>query len=494
MGWDRGLGTALSRATASWTIDIPLTLILLGSAALRFIYLSYSHFQGDEIKALYPSGEPFPDFLFSQGKGPMQYLVTLVVRWAIGGYTEWATRFPFAVASLVAVYILYRLAYDLFGRSVALISAALFGTCGLVAAFGRIVQYQSFCILFVLLTAHLLFIWLRKGNPLLLYPGILSYALALLTHYDALAFAPALVAILVAGWAQQGRQAHADTKHLLLAGLMGAVLVGGFYVPYVLQPNFTTGYLLGRIVSGRSIQGTFSSVYELLGLYLPPFYIIVTSLSLLYGASLVLHKNRSIPGLIFFWWFGSAFAIYMLLGGDPRSHVYNYFLPGLVLAAIGLDGFIESVGNAGRTNIVRVAVWVLIVGFSVATYSMLVDHTVEHPWHRKTILGYPLPNVEARRIDGVFGFPYQRALHEVGALFQSGQLSGSFDSNERDAMADYYFRARRASPPDYYIYVHRPLSLDSHLPVFVAQEYRWVKEILVDGRRVVDIYESPRVH
>ena len=30
-------------------IDLPLVLILLGSAALRLMYLSYSHLQGDEI-------------------------------------------------------------------------------------------------------------------------------------------------------------------------------------------------------------------------------------------------------------------------------------------------------------------------------------------------------------------------------------------------------------------------------------------------------------
>jgi hypothetical protein len=123
---------------------------------------------------------------------------------------------------------------------------------------------------------------------------------------------------------------------------------------------------------------------------------------------------------------------------------------------------------------------------------MVVDHTVEHPWYSKTILGYPLPNVEARRIDGVFGFPYQRGFLKVGALFQSGQLTGSFDSNERVEMANHYFRAGRASPPDYYIYVHRPVSPDWHLPAFVAQHYRWIGEISVEGRKTVDIYESPR--
>jgi hypothetical protein len=493
MGSSGGLEWARSKWAISRNIDIPLTLILFGSAALRFRHLSYSHFQGDEIKALYPPGEAFPDFLFNQGKGPTQYLVTLLIRTVIGGYTEWLTRLPFALASLAAVYVLYRLVHDLFGRSVALMCAALFGTCGLMIAFGRVVQYQSLCILFVLLTAHVLFKWLREGDPLLLYPGMSFYALALLTHYDALAFGPSLVAILVTGCSQRRQEAHTHIKHLSIAGLIGLVLVGTFYIPYMFQPNFAPRYLLGRIASGNTIGQTFASVHALLGLYLPPFYLAVTIPSLMYGVILLLHKRRSISGLIFAWWFFSAFTFYMLLGGNPRSHVYNYFLPGLVLVALGLDELGALAKNGRLAMTVRTAVWVLIGGFALATHTMLVDHTIEHPWYKKTVLGYPLPNVEARRIDGVFGFPYQRALREVGALFQSGQLKGSFDSNERDVIVDYYFRAQRASLPHYYIYVHRPLSLDPRLPPVVALEYRWIGEISVEGRKAIDIYESSRL-
>src|SRR4030095_1545975 len=40
-----------------------LLLILIGSALLRLTHLGYSHFQGDEIKAQFPAGADFPDFL-----------------------------------------------------------------------------------------------------------------------------------------------------------------------------------------------------------------------------------------------------------------------------------------------------------------------------------------------------------------------------------------------------------------------------------------------
>jgi hypothetical protein len=139
----------------------------------------------------------------------------------------------------------------------------------------------------------------------------------------------------------------------------------------------------------------------------------------------------------------------------------------------------------------RVTAWSLLTLFGGLTYYMLVDHSVEHPWYRKTILGYPLPNLEARRIEGVFGFPYKRGLPGVGELYRSGRLQGSYESNERDVMADYYFGARRSIAPDDYIYVLRPLSLESRLPEVVARHYRKVMELSVEGRKTIEIYESP---
>ncbi len=485
---------ALSQATKrkrSIQESAPIILILLGAGMLRLAHLPYSHFQGDEIKALYPPGAAFPRFLLIEGKGPVQSLVTLLVRSITGGYAEWVTRLPFSLASLLAVYILYRLVRGAFGRSPALLSAGLLGSCGLLVALGRVVQYQSFCILFILLTAHFLFRWLRKDEPLLLYPGLLSYALGGLTHYDALAFAPSLGVILIAGFWQHRSRARSHLKHLSIAGLMGVVLVGLFYIPFMLHPIFPSekAYLLRRIASGWGMK-TFTSTQALLGLYLPPLYLAFTIPLLVFGVACVL-RRRDLPGLIILFWFFSVFAFYMLLGGDPRSHVYNFFSPGVVLVAIGMEGVVGCARTRPIQRCLETGLWVLIIAFGCATYYMLVDHTVEHPWYGKTLFGYPLPNVEARRIDGVFGFPYQRGLPRVGELFRSGELRGSFDSNERGGMADYYFRSRRAIPPDYYIYVHRPSSLERHLPAYVARHYRWIGEVSIRGKKTIDIYESP---
>jgi hypothetical protein len=134
---------------------------------------------------------------------------------------------------------------------------------------------------------------------------------------------------------------------------------------------------------------------------------------------------------------------------------------------------------------------------------MLVDHVVEHPWERKTVLGYELPNLVVDKVQGVFGFPYRRGLDRVDDLFRFGQLQGTFDSNERDLTVSFYFGAQRSSrpivyfddpgsvAPDYYFYVHRPFSLRRDLPDTVQATYRLMRTLEENGRPAIDLYAAP---
>lgn len=467
-----------------------LALILFVSASLRFASLSYSHFQGDEVKALYPPSAAFPAFLLAQRKPPAQFLLTRLTHALTGGYDEALTRLPFAAASLAVVLVAYALMRPAFGRFPALLSAALIGTCGLLTAFGRIVQYQSLLMLAVLATALFALDWMRSGRPTQLYLAALCYGLALLTHYDALAFAPTLAVIGVVGAHRRAASRIALLPHVLAAPAVAVALAAVFYVPFLLQPGYAAvqTYLLGRISAGSGLH-PFASVGALLGLYLPPGYLAVASPLLLLGILRAL-RQRDATALVLVFWFVSVVAFYMLLGGDPRSHVYTYFLPGLLVVALGVDALVCRATAPWIAAALRGVSWILVAGSALATNVMLIDHRVEHPWAAKSLLGYPLPNLTERDLDGVFGFPYRRGLDQVGALFASGQLRGSVDSNERAAMIDYYVGAERAAPPDYYIYVHRPLSLERALPPFVAAHYHWLMALGAGDSTTIEIYAA----
>jgi lysylphosphatidylglycerol synthetase-like protein (DUF2156 family) len=168
---------------------LPLALILCGAAALRMIYLGYSQFQGDEIQALYPIGVAFPASLLEQLKGPVQLLLTAAVHVLTGDYGEWETRLPFSLASLLGVYAIYLVTRDAFGRRPALWAAALVGSCGLLVAFGRIVQYQAFVMLAV--TSSALFLVRGSGDRPRDSISLISFAFGVLAHYDAVTFLPA---------------------------------------------------------------------------------------------------------------------------------------------------------------------------------------------------------------------------------------------------------------------------------------------------------------
>jgi hypothetical protein len=281
-------------------------------------------------------------------------------------------------------------------------------------------------------------------------------------------------------------------------------LIGLFYVPFVFRPGFTSvaQYLRGRVASGLGWE-TFPRTAQLLALYFPPLYLQIMAVLTAIGVAAAAGRRARPFGMVVVVWFAAPFITYMALGGQPRSHVYTYVLPAMILAALGLEAMVSRIHHRLAAGVAVVAIWAAIMTSAAVTYHMLVDHTVEHPWEPKTVLGFALPNLVEARVQGVFGFPYRRGLEKVGELFRSGELAGTFESNERNLTVEYYFGAKRSSPPgvsfddpgsvapDYYIYVHRPFSLRRELPETVRMTYRWIGAIEERGRTTVDIYAAP---
>jgi hypothetical protein len=471
------------------TRALPLILVVTAAALLRSVNLGYSHFQGDELNALFPPDAGFADFLLGQRKGPGQFLVTRMMHGLVGGYDELTTRVPFTVASVAGVAIVAAFVRSHWGPHAALLAAALMASCGLILAFGRIVQYQAFSMLLILITAWSAFTFARNGEIKWLYVAAATLGVGVLFHYDPVTFVPTFCLLVAVRLWRETRRLRL-TAHLAGAALVTIAITATFFVPYVLQPDFAevTEYLRRR-VAGGTVAVTFRLVRDLLALYLPPFYFTIIGPAWVAGVIGLLRRG-DLASYALLVWFASTFSFYMLLGGDPRSHVYTIFIPGLIIAAYGLLQAIELADRVRLGSAVRAAVWTVLVAFGWAAWMMFVDHRAEHPWYAKSLLGYRLPNLEEGRIEGVFGFPYQRGLDSVGVLFDRGELAGTFDSNERISMADYYFHSRRGGEAaDYYVYVHRPLSLERSVRSDVKDHYVWLRQIVVNGRKTIDVYE-----
>ena len=146
-------------------------------------------------------------------------------------HPEFYQRLPFAlagVALLIAGYIVIK--RDL-NKNVALITILLLATSGLLIAFARIVQYQTFVMLLSLLAIHGLYLYLqRRGERFLIISAILS-ATALLFHYDSLAFILPITLVLIFM-----RNFKALFKYLVVVAAITAI----FYIPFVLSSTFRT--------------------------------------------------------------------------------------------------------------------------------------------------------------------------------------------------------------------------------------------------------------
>ena len=86
-----------------------LILLIFCSVLLRLVNLGYSDYQGDETQALYnPKGQSFSQFIFSQRRAPIQFVITMLVRGVSNGYhNEFITRLPFAIFSIASSYVFF---------------------------------------------------------------------------------------------------------------------------------------------------------------------------------------------------------------------------------------------------------------------------------------------------------------------------------------------------------------------------------------------------
>jgi len=144
--------------------NIRLIFLIIFSTALRLINLGYSDYQGDEIKALYlPSkGQSLIEFLIAQKKGPIQFLITYLLKFIDPSYeNQFLIRLPFAIAGILSILFFYKFIKFHFGEKVAFYSSLFLSSNGLFIAFSRIIQYQSFSILFSILCLYFLSLSLK---------------------------------------------------------------------------------------------------------------------------------------------------------------------------------------------------------------------------------------------------------------------------------------------------------------------------------------------
>jgi len=509
-----------------WLIAGALVLLLVG-ATVRFANLGYADFQGDEARATLRAAaviQGYEDVLMLHKKGPTEILLPTVVYSLTGHLNEATARLPFALASLTAIFAAWLLGWRVFGPVAGWLAALFIALDGYFIGFARIVQYQSVVLLMSLLAVYVLVrLWQRSEREFAPLAGWLSLAALLLatgalSHYEGVLPAlPALFLLVMLIW-QQRTAWRAYIAPILIALAVGGLALAIFYLPYILNERFaaTYTYLTDRRIGSSFPYNNLQDVFIRTTLYSTTYAVLLLIAAAvagmmrnyLRGYGRVMGSILSVMLLgvvaLTFWnpmwftigasdwiilpigvllafaalaprlrteeravwiWFAAVLVLALFLTEKPRTHVYTFFIPWMILAgsvlARGWQWLRERWGArpALVAGVAGASLFVLMAtnyawAFFDSRSEVMLNYETDRPAGYWT--AYDEPDDKAR-----FGFPLNNGWKVVGELFRTGVLDGNFHSSEKEAWvpawygqgvercprdAEYFFEIRNLEP------------------------------------------------
>ena len=436
-------GKAVSAPDSGPRVPQALVLAILTVLLMRLPGLGYSEFQGDEgvimvRAAAVITGDDTE--LFLHQKGPAEILIPLAFWNLAGTITEFWARLSFAWASGLSMLAVIVLTRRWSGRNEGLIAGLLFALAGFSVAFGRIVQYQSLVMLWSSSCVFAAVRYRQQGRNQDLLLSAVFLASGLLAHYDAILVAPAVI------WALLGRiRQERNTEWIPMASAMavGAVILGVFYLPFALNPNFarTGKYLLqARLGAGQGnslISWSGPAVWRMLTFYNSTYYIILLVMLVLFSLVVLVRRRTSLGPILLLL---VPVLFYLFIVKDPRTHVYTFFPGASILAAVG----VVEIGKLTRraphykyfgASVVGILLLVLLSVYYV--FLMFLDHAPERQrtWAENRPFGFPTTWDEPPRY-GLFGFPHQAGWRVLAELLPVSAYP--YASNEEEEITNWY--------------------------------------------------------
>lgn len=474
-------------------VPLAAALVLL-VLVLRWPNLGYKEFQGDEgiimaRAAAMLAGDDAE--LFNHQKGPIEILLPLAL-WGSGeAVTEFWVRLPFWWGSLLLVGALVWLGRHWFSPTVGLMAGLLFALNGFAVAFSRIVQYQTFVMLWGVLAIIFAGVYRANGRKQALWLTAVFLAGGLLAHYDAVLVVPVIVWLV---WPRFWPLSKLDWPGWAGGLLMGVGLLALFYLPFLLNPNFgrTGNYLLGARLGGSLLSWSGPELWQMATFYNSIYYI--AGLLILLLVALWLGNGRSHSWIAAWIYFLVPLFFYLFIVADPRTHLYTFFPGAALLAAVGLAKLVERAWDYGTA--VQWGARLLLAAFvlisAIYPYLLFVDTRIERQrnWVETRPTGYPTTFAEPP-LFGLFGFPYQAGWRAAAEL----PLAWPIASNEEEEITDVYLgAAARTFCQDANTFILAENVQDS-VPYDPAMIADWSLQyvVTVNGRNTMQIYSRQPV-
>lgn len=444
---------------------------------LRFVSLGYSDYQGDEIKAMYrpESGQTFSEFMLDQRKGPLQFIITASLKSISNNYYDnLVLRFPFALAGAYAVFVFFKLVKLHYGKKIALLASLFMAINGFYVAFSRIVQYQSFTILFFLLALYFfsLALYTKRWRILGWYFGAVCWGISALAHYDAIFVAPFVVYIFISWWKKYDKTIS-KTKRvvtIVFSALVTLAILSAFYVPYITNlTDYQFDYWLGRL---EDTTGKISNSVYLFGIYNP---IVMVEIYLGLVLLSLFKFKKLLPVLI---WTAFPLIFMELITDVPGTHIYTYILPATILMAFGLqvgEKILKLLFNQETGKKISVLLISVLFVFSfLLSHTVFIDHTPEYPWQSKKFLIWDMPRPQLRYHLSIFGFPYYRHWEEVEDYIRGHAPNQYYGTNERKSIPRFYLDGleKEGEMATHFVKISNPQSFASS--IYQDKPYHWI--------------------
>lgn len=478
---------------------IILILLIVFATFLRFPNLGYSEFQSDEKKTIIRTDiyESKYDFLINQRKGPVQYFITsAVLFFTKDPLNEFSLRLPFAVLNTLSVVIFYLILKDLINEmfpsqnvskipknvrngkifgvltiknpEITKIVVPIFGTFlyltnGFIVGFSRIVQYQSLNLLFSFLALYFfvklsrtklnktekhknaglksknhIFFSPKKNLYIYSFSGVFTLCISLLSHWDAVFFLIPIIYFYILFMIR--KDIPVKTKLIILVSnlVLCALITLPFLIPYVYNQLFNPeniAYLNKRVgISGYPLE-RHKFIFELYNPFVTMYF-----LAFLSTVSLVSIK-KVYPYVV---WFVLNFLIIRFFMEKPGTHIYNYVLPAIFLAAFGIYQFARLKKTFYYVSLAVIGMICAFLFFQ--SYMLYVDNTREYPWDDKILLKFKNRELKTEQYSDpeilTFGFPHFRNWKKINEIISDDPDHCTYITNEGKEISQIYVKEK----------------------------------------------------
>jgi 4-amino-4-deoxy-L-arabinose transferase-like glycosyltransferase len=215
-------------------------------------------------------------------------------------------------------------------------------------------------------------------------------------------------------------------------------------------------------------------------------------------AGLLLLPGGGAPLRLLVGWLLLPFVAHAFVIDDPRTHFYTLHPAAALLAGLALAQLWHWLAGRGW----RVARGLLLVGSGAVVllalpylYLLYIQQMPEYyrsfPAARPAL--YRASYGDTVPAGGHFGFAHRDGWKVIGELYRNGVLAGVYDTNQRSRISTWYTRGALPCVPDPQVYLlatWEGAALADRLHASEdPQDYALTACVLVDGRRMLDVYE-----